>query len=990
MQRSSSSSSSSSSGGGDRTSTSPEKARVSSRRFGRSGSLAGPGGVAGGAAGVAQPTGHRGAEKTPGRTRQTAVHVEMGAAAEPEDPAILVASREAFWALLQAKRASGALEASPGLGGDGGDGDVDIAVAVRVRPFNSGAEAAEAAASVESPIVAVHDGRQVVVSRANEQHMFAYDDVFDSMGGAGNPARATQQSIFEKLGYDALLLAWQGINVSIFAYGQTGSGKSFTMVGTEYQPGLVPRIADHLFDSMMRSRTVDGAEPGRGECHAFVSCVEIYNENLRDLLDGARGGSAAERRERAANGSGELRVVEDPKKGVVVEGLSAHPIESIAETMKLVDDMMENRVVAAHALNASSSRSHAVFTISFIRCLDAARGAYREARLNLVDLAGSERAKATGAEGATLREGGAINRSLTVLGRVISALSKGADVRERLHVPFRDSKLTLLLKDSLSGNVRSTMLAAISPSGENYDETLSTLRYASTCKKIRTRAVVNLDPTEALVGTLRAEVAQLRSQLLASALGPLALAGKPAAAAAAAGGADPAGSAVLAAENEALRCEVEQLRTVAVGEQERLHKMKEYIQRQHARLKDEVSKKETLALELGAANAKVEGLKRLLAAAGAHSSAQRRRPAGGADDGAEAAAAADLDEDGDEEEGASRSRSSSSDGSGDSTPAAAALAAAATAAAAVRPTPDRGRPPGFQSSNQTRQASPLRIAGRNPDVLACSAERRLSSPQRFSASAFLGSLVSSSSSGAGGDGQDRARRQSPLRVSAGERGVSARPSSPLRVSTGDKGMSARPSSPMRVSTGDKGVSARPSSLMRVSSGNKGISTRPTSPLRVSAGDKGMSARPSSPMRGSPSPALGAENQASENRGLSSRPSSPLRVSSGDKGISARPSSPLRVSAGDKGMSARPSSPMRASTGDKGVSARPSSPVRVSSGGKGVSARPSSPLRASTGTSDVYVLDTEGANSHLLGRVGRLGSALIRAASPKSRDNRASK
>ena len=271
------------------------------------------------------------------------------------------------------------------------------------------------------------------------------------------------------------------------------------MIGSEYQPGLVPRIADHLFDSMMRVRVADAEGPGRGECSASVSCVEIYNENLRDLLvpgggsgggggGGAHvGGSAAAAAhahafgghghgDGAGEGQSQLHLVEDPRRGVVVEGLSEHPIESIGETMRLVEEMMENRVTSAHALNSSSSRSHAVFTINFSATLDAVRGRVRTSRLNLVDLAGSERAKSTHAEGHTLREGAAINRSLTVLGRVISALSKGAAAAASLHVPFRDSKLTLLLKDSLSGNVRSTMLAAVSPAGDNYDETLSTLR----------------------------------------------------------------------------------------------------------------------------------------------------------------------------------------------------------------------------------------------------------------------------------------------------------------------------------------------------------------------------------------------------------------------------------------------------------------------------------------------------------------------------------
>uniref|UniRef100_A0A8C1X1D8 Kinesin family member 13Bb n=1 Tax=Cyprinus carpio TaxID=7962 RepID=A0A8C1X1D8_CYPCA len=288
--------------------------------------------------------------------------------------------------------------------------------------------------------------------------------------------------VFQCLGESLLDSAFQGYNACIFAYGQTGSGKSYTMMGAAEQPGLIPRLCSSLFQ-----RTVQ--EQREGESFTVeVSYMEIYNEKVRDLLE--------------PKGSRQvLRVREHKVLGPYVDGLSRLAVTSYKDIESLMSEGNKSRTVAATNMNEESSRSHAVFNIILTK-------------LSLVDLAGSERADKTGAGGERLKEGSNINRSLTTLGLVISALAEqGAGKNKSKFVPYRDSVLTWLLKDSLGGNSRTAMVATVSPAADNYDETLSTLRYADRAKSIVNHAVVNEDPNARIIRELREEVEKLRSQL---------------------------------------------------------------------------------------------------------------------------------------------------------------------------------------------------------------------------------------------------------------------------------------------------------------------------------------------------------------------------------------------------------------------------------------------------------------------------------------------
>ncbi|KAM3603413.1 uncharacterized protein V6R79_021811 [Siganus canaliculatus] len=309
---------------------------------------------------------------------------------------------------------------------------------------------------------------------------------------------AGQDVVFQCLGESLLDNAFMGYNACIFAYGQTGSGKSYTMMGSAEQPGLIPRLCSALF-----SRTVQEAQEGESFT-VEVSYMEIYNEKVRDLLD-PKGSRQA------------LRVREHSVLGPYVDGLSRLAVASCKDIESLMSEGNKSRTVAATNMNEESSRSHAVFNIILTHTLkDLQSGTTGEkvSKLSLVDLAGSERAAKTGAAGDRLKEGSNINKSLSTLGLVISALAdQGAGKNKNKFVPYRDSVLTWLLKDSLGGNSRTAMVATISPSADNYDETLSTLRYADRAKSIVNHAVVNEDPNARIIRELREEVEKLREQL---------------------------------------------------------------------------------------------------------------------------------------------------------------------------------------------------------------------------------------------------------------------------------------------------------------------------------------------------------------------------------------------------------------------------------------------------------------------------------------------
>uniref|UniRef100_A0A672UUX3 Kinesin family member 13A n=1 Tax=Strigops habroptila TaxID=2489341 RepID=A0A672UUX3_STRHB len=287
----------------------------------------------------------------------------------------------------------------------------------------------------------------------------------------------SQEMVFKCLGEGILEKAFQGYNACIFAYGQTGSGKSFSMMGNAEQLGLIPRLCCALFQRISVEEN---------ESHTFkveVSYMEIYNEKVRDLLD-PKGSRQS------------LKVREHKVLGPYVDGLSQLAVTNFEDIESLMSEGNKSRTVAATNMNEESSRSHAVSKVS------------------LVDLAGSERVSKTGAAGERLKEGSNINKSLSTLGLVISSLAdQAAGKGKNKFVPYRDSVLTWLLKDNLGGNSQTAMIATISPAADNYEETLSTLRYADRAKRIVNHAVVNEDPNARVIRELREEVEKLKEQL---------------------------------------------------------------------------------------------------------------------------------------------------------------------------------------------------------------------------------------------------------------------------------------------------------------------------------------------------------------------------------------------------------------------------------------------------------------------------------------------
>uniref|UniRef100_A0A674AB85 Kinesin family member 13B n=1 Tax=Salmo trutta TaxID=8032 RepID=A0A674AB85_SALTR len=336
------------------------------------------------------------------------------------------------------------------------------------------------------------------LGKGDSRLTFAYDYCFWSMDESEKDKFAGQDVVFQCLGESLLHNAFQGYNACIFAYGQTGSGKSYTMMGSVDSPGLIPRLCSSLFD-----RTLLEQREGEGFT-IEVSYMEIYNEKVRDLLD-PKGSRQA------------LRVREHKVLGPYVDGLSRLAVASYKDIESLMSEGNKSRTVAATNMNEESSRSHAVFNIILthtLKDLQSGTSGEKVSKLSLVDLAGSERAAKTGATGERMKEGSNINKSLTTLGLVISALAEqGCGKNKTKFVPYRDSVLTWLLKDSLGGNSRTAMVATVSPAADNYDETLSTLRYADRAKSIVNHAVVNEDPNARIIRELREEVEKLRDQL---------------------------------------------------------------------------------------------------------------------------------------------------------------------------------------------------------------------------------------------------------------------------------------------------------------------------------------------------------------------------------------------------------------------------------------------------------------------------------------------
>uniref|UniRef100_A0A673MZY7 plus-end-directed kinesin ATPase n=1 Tax=Sinocyclocheilus rhinocerous TaxID=307959 RepID=A0A673MZY7_9TELE len=356
-----------------------------------------------------------------------------------------------------------------------------VKVAVRVRPFNS------REMSKESKCIIQMSGNTTTIinpKAPKETKSFNFDYSYWSHTSPEDINYASQQQVFRDIGEEMLLHAFEGYNVCIFAYGQTGAGKSYTMMGRQEkdQQGIIPLLCEDLFTKINGNNTDNNMSYS-----VEVSYMEIYCERVRDLLN--------------PKNKGNLRVREHPLLGPYVEDLSKLAVTSYNDIQDLMDSGNKARTVAATNMNETSSRSHAVFNIIFTQKRhdsETDNTSEKVSKISLVDLAGSERADSTGAKGTRLKEGANINKSLTTLGKVISALA-----------------------EVVSGNSRTAMVAALSPADINYDETLSTLRYADRAKQIRCNAVINEDPNNRLVRELKDEVSRLKDLLYAQGLGDI-------------------------------------------------------------------------------------------------------------------------------------------------------------------------------------------------------------------------------------------------------------------------------------------------------------------------------------------------------------------------------------------------------------------------------------------------------------------------------------
>ncbi|XP_066547182.1 kinesin-like protein KIF1B isoform X1 [Amia ocellicauda] len=386
-----------------------------------------------------------------------------------------------------------------------------VKVAVRVRPFNS-----REISKDSKCIIQMQGNSTTIVNPKNPKEpakSFSFDYSYWSHTSVEDPCFASQCLVYNDIGKEMLQHAFEGYNVCIFAYGQTGAGKSYTMMGKQEdgQEGIIPMLCEDLFEK------INDNSKEEISYSVEVSYMEIYCERVRDLLN--------------PKNKGNLRVREHPLLGPYVEDLSKLAVTSYTDIADLMDAGNKARTVAATNMNETSSRSHAVFTIVFTqRKHDSETDLSTEkvSKISLVDLAGSERADSTGAKGTRLKEGANINKSLTTLGKVISALaevdnctSKSKKKKKTDFIPYRDSVLTWLLRENLGGNSRTAMVAALSPADINYDETLSTLRYADRAKQIKCNAVINEDPNAKLVRELKEEVTRLKDLLRAQGLGDI-------------------------------------------------------------------------------------------------------------------------------------------------------------------------------------------------------------------------------------------------------------------------------------------------------------------------------------------------------------------------------------------------------------------------------------------------------------------------------------
>ncbi|XP_046682025.1 kinesin-like protein KIF3B isoform X2 [Homalodisca vitripennis] len=360
-----------------------------------------------------------------------------------------------------------------------------VQVVVRCRPMNE-----KEKSKGHLSVVKVYPTRGVVeiydpkYEKLDQCKMFAFDAVYDW--------NCTQQEIYDETVRPLVNAVLNGFNGTIFAYGQTGTGKTYTMEGNktdENAKGIIPKTFDQIFDHISRSHNM--------QYLVRASYLEIYQDEIRDLLD--------------KNPKKKYELRENKEMGVYVKDVQSFVCKSVKQIERIMAAGNQNRTIGATDMNERSSRSHAIFiiTVEMSDTKGPLENRVRVGKLNLVDLAGSERQNKTNSEGKRLKEASKINLSLTALGNVISALVDG----KGQHIPYRDSKLTRLLRDSLGGNSKTLMVANIGPASYNYDESLNTLRYASRARNIKNEPRVNEDPVDALLRKYQEEIKRLKTQL---------------------------------------------------------------------------------------------------------------------------------------------------------------------------------------------------------------------------------------------------------------------------------------------------------------------------------------------------------------------------------------------------------------------------------------------------------------------------------------------
>lgn len=386
-------------------------------------------------------------------------------------------------------------DAGAGGGENGASGNDDdmkesVMVVVRVRPLNQREKDMNSSTCVQyggTKEITIEKDDEKKSNNIDSKKKFTFDFVFGE--------KSKQDQVYAETGRKILSKCVNGFNGCIFAYGQTGSGKTHTMEGNAEDPGVMMRLGKDLF-------THYHSMDKKLDYEIKASYLEIYQERVIDLLAKRQGLSS----------SAELRILEDKIRGIYVLGLTETTVSSYEDIQSIIAGCTNFRTKGETKMNAVSSRSHAVLTL-YIESKDKSDNegfTQKFHKINLIDLAGSERAKDTGAAGQTLKEGAKINASLSALGGVINSLVQGKG-----HVPYRDSKLTRLLQDSLGGNSVTLLVAAMSPATVNFEDSLSTLQFADRAKKIKNKVKVNIDPKLARIRELLAENEKLRERITA-------------------------------------------------------------------------------------------------------------------------------------------------------------------------------------------------------------------------------------------------------------------------------------------------------------------------------------------------------------------------------------------------------------------------------------------------------------------------------------------